>query len=254
MYMVPPFLAYYAADSENDTLLDDAVEQCRLYHDVLVSDGVNKNWKHVIGEDHNGDDIGLWATGNGWAAGGMARVLATVMKAPVAQNVTWREDAISDLTSMIKEIIDGAMGYPNDGGLLRNYLDDTTSDHGFREVSGSSMLASVAYRMAVLQPDVFGASYVTWADGIREILAGGTYVTSDGVVAPAVNPMDWADTTPYTSGSPEGQTFVVLMYAAWRDCVTAKRCAANGGLAKKMFKLIQKTRPEIASVELIDAI
>lgn len=38
---------------------------------------------------------------------------------------------------------------------------------------------------------------------------------ADGIVAPAVNPLGWGDTTPDTSGSPEGQAFAVLLHAAY---------------------------------------
>lgn len=135
IYMAPPFLAYYAADTNNATLLHESVQQCGHYRQVLQAkstasyDGV---WEHIIGPQHL--DQGLWSTGNGWAAGGMARVLATVMKAPVAKNAVWRREAVQDLTQWIKEIVDGAMGAPRDGGLLRNYLNDVETGHGFGEV------------------------------------------------------------------------------------------------------------------------
>ena len=49
------------------------------------------------------------------------------------------------------------------------------------------------------------------------------------IATPAMNPLNWHDTTPYTSGSPEGQD---LVFAAWRDCVYAEVCgnplAASG--------------------------
>ncbi|KAF8067991.1 hypothetical protein FPV67DRAFT_1376322, partial [Lyophyllum atratum] len=115
-------------------------------------------------------------------------------------------------------------------GLVRNYINDTNSTgHGFGEISGSSVLASVAYRMAVLQPHACGEKYVRWADGIRRVLGGNDaggqpHITEDGVATPAVNPLGWQDTKPFTTGSPEGQVFVVLMYTAWRDCVLVGRC------------------------------
>jgi len=69
--------------------------------------------------------------------------------------------------------------------------------------------------MAVLQPRIFsGTAYTAWADGIRGVLVGtdqegNPHVTVQGVVTPAVNPLNWGDTTPFTTGS-----FVVMMYAA----------------------------------------
>ncbi|KAJ6452413.1 hypothetical protein C8R45DRAFT_640617 [Mycena sanguinolenta] len=241
MFMAPPFIAFYAADSNNASLLKTAYVQCGLYREVVLlgsnsstfdpvgTSDTNGSWHHIVGPQSA--DPGLWSTGNGWAAMGMARVLATVMKAPVAQGTSWRKDAISDLTSWIKEIIDAARSWSTDDGLLHNYLNDTSGDgHGFGEISGSSMLAAVAYRMAVHAPGAFDAkTYVTWADSIRTVLgendsAGHPHVTSEGIVTPAVNPLGWSDTAPWTAGSPEGNNFVVLMYSAWRDCILARIC------------------------------
>ncbi|KAG6896117.1 hypothetical protein C0993_008745 [Termitomyces sp. T159_Od127] len=210
MYMAPPFLAYYAADISNETLLQETLKQCGYYRQVLQSNTTmpyQGAWEHIIGP--KSQDTGIWATGNAWAAAGMTRVLATVMKAPVAQNVTWRSEAIHDLTQWIMEILEGAVASSLDGGLVRNYLDDDDpSGHGFGEISGSSMLASVVYRMAVLQPEACGQQYISWADGLRGVLGGkdGTgllHVTQEGVATPAVNPLAWRDTKPLTTGSPE---------------------------------------------------
>jgi hypothetical protein len=120
------------------------------------------------------------------------------------------------------------MGSSMDNGLLRNYLSDlNTSAHGFGEISGSSLIAATIYRMAVLQPRVFGSSYIAWADKIRTTLGAQDHITSTGVATPAVNPLNWQDTQPDTSGSPEGQVFVVLMYTGWRDCIKAAKCSSG---------------------------
>ncbi|KAE9398850.1 family 88 glycosyl hydrolase [Gymnopus androsaceus JB14] len=242
MYMAPPFLAYYAVDTANTTLLRQAVDQSRFYRQALqanISSSVSYSglWEHIVGPQSA--DLGLWSTGNGWAGAGMTRILATVMNAPPALTLGWKDEAVSNLTTWIQEIVDGAIGSPMDGGLLRNYLNDTSGDGlGYGETSGSSLLASVAYRMATLQPQTFGSKYVQWADDIRITLGGNDadgnpHVTSNGTVTPSVNPLDWTDTTPYTAGSPEGQNFVVLMYAAWRDCILASICSESGGVSKR---------------------
>ncbi|KAJ2919020.1 hypothetical protein MD484_g1446, partial [Candolleomyces efflorescens] len=232
MYMVPPFLAYYAADQEDLGLLRETVRQCRLYREILqlqTDEPYKGVWRHIIGPQSQ--DTGLWSSGNAWAAAGMTRVLATVMKAPVAAtNTTWQQGAITQLSGYIKEILDGAMASSHDGGLLRNYYQDVGGPRGFGEISGSSLLAATAYRMAVLQPSTFGQRYITWAEGIRRTLGrddrnGNPHVTRTGVVTPAVNPLGWLDTRPFTTGSPEGQAFVVLMYAAYRDCVYSAVCS-----------------------------
>lgn len=216
MYMAPPFIAYFAADSNNASLLETAYLQCGLYREVLLFSSnassfdppqtsvTNGLWHHIVGPQSA--EPGLWSSSNGWAAAGMARVLATIIKAPVAAGTSWRATAIADLTSWIKEIVDGARTSPTDDGLLRNYLNDTTTGHGFGEISGSSLIAAVAYRMVVLAPKAFPAStYVTWADSIRKVLGsndvnGNPHITSNGTATPAVNPLAWLDTTPWTAG------------------------------------------------------
>ncbi|THU96981.1 hypothetical protein K435DRAFT_828762 [Dendrothele bispora CBS 962.96] len=236
MYMAPPFLAYYAVSTSNSSLLLETVRQCGLYRELPKIYGL---WRHIVGPQL--PDPGLWSTGNAWSAAGMTRVLATVMKAPRANSNSLRSKSISSLTTYIKEILDGAIDSPLDNNLLRNYLNDTSGDgHGFGEISGSTMLANVVYRMVVLRPDVFlpgysagqqagstTSKYLTWAESIRRTIGSNNHVSNNGTVAPAVDPLDWGSTTPYTAGSPEGQNFVVLMYASWRDCVLAGICAAD---------------------------
>ncbi|KAF8996265.1 hypothetical protein BDQ17DRAFT_1392082 [Cyathus striatus] len=174
----PPIPRILRADQSDSTLLEQSVLQCALYREILQnSTSIPGAWMHIIGPESQ--DTGLWSSGNGWAAAGMTRVLATITKAPFSPHFHG--------TKWIKEILDAARAAP---------LNDSFS-----------LLASVIYRMAVLQPDVFGAEYIAWADSIRF-----------GIVTPA-------DNTPFTSGSPEGQAFVVLMYAAWRDCIVAEKCS-----------------------------
>jgi len=237
--MAPPFLAYYAVYTSNFTLLNATIEQCGLYREVLQSQNSSGLWSHIAGPPI--PDPGLWSTGNAWAAAGMTRILATVMHLPAtfgksAKEKRWKEKAIDDLTRWIKEIVDGVIDSTLDNDLLRNYLNDTSADgHGFGEISGSNLMANVVYRMAVLRPDVFALSssdkelsegdgkYLDFADKIREVMGQG-HVTTNGTAIPAVNPLEWSDTTPFLAGSPEGQNFVVLMYIAWRDCVKAGIC------------------------------
>ena len=158
-------------------------------------------------------DTGLWSTGNGWAAAGTTRVLATFLKSPFAQQLVGSTQAVG-LTGYIKEILDGAMSSPMSFGLLRNY--DTSGDgRGFPEISGSLLLASVAYRLAVLRPDVFASfpssnssnstssnsTYIFWADNIRAVLgaydaSGKLHIIKTGIATPAVDPLNWRDTMP----------------------------------------------------------
>ncbi|KAJ3504918.1 hypothetical protein NLJ89_g7687 [Agrocybe chaxingu] len=128
MYMAPPFMAYYGAVTSNATVLRAAVDQCHLYHQVLLTNTTSYSanppsmhppsagglWVHIVGPENA--DPGLWSTGNAWAAAGMMRVLATVLKAPRATfkagsalSSAWRHTAIADLTRMISDILDAAI-------------------------------------------------------------------------------------------------------------------------------------------------
>ncbi|KAF9058471.1 Six-hairpin glycosidase-like protein [Rhodocollybia butyracea] len=231
VYMAPPFLAYYAVVNSDAKLLQQTVEQCGLYRQVLQKNVSSSTpykgiWEHIIGPVNQ--DTGVWSTGNAWAAAGMTRVLATVLKAPSAITSGWKDSAVADLTQWIKEIVDGVIDGEHftvaSDGLLRNYLNDVSGDgHGYGETSGTALLASVVYRLVILQPDIFhDRTYIDWADGLRETLA--EHITSNGTATPSVNPLNWADTVPYTAGSPEGQSFQVLLYSAWRSCVLAGVC------------------------------
>ncbi|CEJ89681.1 hypothetical protein VHEMI05506 [[Torrubiella] hemipterigena] len=77
MSMSFPFLAYQAVAKNDTSLMATTVKQCGLQRDVLK---INKylNWRHIIGDDPNSKDEGLWSTGNGWAGYGMVRVLHTL--------------------------------------------------------------------------------------------------------------------------------------------------------------------------------
>jgi rhamnogalacturonyl hydrolase YesR len=217
VYMAPPFLAYNAVALNNEDILRDAIQQCGLYRQILLDNNTEPYhglWEHIKGVGTN--DPGLWSTGNGWAAGGMARVYAVTTKwGPSSQ---WT-DELALLASYIKEILDGAMNVPTQSGLLYNYLNDTT---WFGEISGTAMLSATAYRMAVLAPETFGASYISWADANRQTIA--SHVSANGTISPAVNPLDWGSYTPWTAGSPEGQSFGVFLYTSYRDCVAAHVC------------------------------
>lgn len=207
IYMAPPFLAYYAIATADVQLLKESAQQCKHYYDVLST--TQGPWLHIVG-DHV-SDLGLWSTSNAWAAAGMARVLATMKYSPFSDD-TASEQAM--LSSMIQEILDGSMALDHDpSGLLRNYLNDTT---WWGEISGTSMLAATALRMAKLQPESFGEKYSSWAETKMDVVDG-KIDEGTGIVSPAVDPLNWNNRSQYTTGSPEGQSFVVLMHAAYRD-------------------------------------
>ena len=237
--MAPPFLAYYAVQTSNVTLMKQVVNQCSLYRQVLqapASSGGNGLWRHIVGPQSQ--TLGLWATGNAWSALGMVRVLATMKNWP--RTAAWSSYP-DQLAGYIYEIFDGVLATATNqetgrvqGGasLVRNYMlggaNGPTPASGsqtawFGDAAGTAGLAAAMYRMAVLQPTK-AARYLPWADAARRSIAKAVN-PSNGIVAPVVNPYDWFDSNPYNQGSPEGQAFAAMLGAAYIDCKNAKVCA-----------------------------
>ncbi|KAH9224959.1 hypothetical protein DL95DRAFT_431046 [Leptodontidium sp. 2 PMI_412] len=215
MAMSFPFLAYMAVQQNSVTMMAETVKQCGLQRDVLKASGT-LNWRHIIGPQSQ--DTGLWATGNGWAAFGMARVLNTLQKWSGSSGMT---SEAAQLKGWIKEILDGAMISSLQNGLLHNYLDDAS---WFGEISGTALLSAVAYRMAVNDPGMFLQKYIDWADTNRKSLSTRE---ASGIFSPAVDPYNWLSRKEYVDGSPEGQAFMIYLYTAYRDCVDTKVCAPS---------------------------
>ena len=89
--MGPPFLAYYGALAGNQTLLQMAFDNVRLYREALLVDGpTGPLWAHIFNETGGFvfNDDGIWATGNGWAALGAQRVQMIIAKSAFADQMT----------------------------------------------------------------------------------------------------------------------------------------------------------------------
>ena len=220
VFMVPPFLAYYAVATKELEVMKDAVKQIQLHRDVLlIREGDRKGlWKHIVGDSARADD-GAWSTGNAWAAYGMLRVRATIT-AWKQTNATMKTE-VKLLDNYILEILTAAIRTDNDkSSLLRNYLGD---QDWYGETSGTTLLAAAAYRMGMfMEPGSSRDRILTWADQKRRTIVQS--VNANGIVKPAVNPLKHDQREPIDNGSPEGESFLLLMSAAWRDCVCAGIC------------------------------
>ncbi|THH07715.1 hypothetical protein EW145_g3198 [Phellinidium pouzarii] len=212
VFMGPPFLAYYGAVKSNKMLLQMAYDNCRLYRNALLIDGpTGKLWAHIYDEDNRTfTDKGLWATGNAWAALGMTRVYATIMKTMFAKEM---ESQTSDLLSWVKEILDGIFPAINSDNLLPDYVAGGAT---FGDASSSAALASVAYRAAVLRPDVFGSNYTKVAGKLANAVLRS--VDDLGLVSPYVDPLNWGQIGILST---EGQAFSLMLLSAWRDWIAS---------------------------------
>ncbi|KAF5393863.1 hypothetical protein D9757_000293 [Collybiopsis confluens] len=205
IYMAPPFIAYYGALQGGDngsSLLQVAYEQISLYRDVLRDD--SGLWKHV--ELGSWQDNTLWATGNGWVAAGMLRVLETLNHSSASTDFS---EQAANLTLWIHEILAAAWQHQAKNGTLLNALNDSTS---FADSSGTALLASVTYRMAAYQNDT---TMIPQADEAFQLVQKS--IDEDGWLRNTVDPLTFNTPSAANSSSPEGQAFVLLLEAAYRN-------------------------------------
>ncbi|KAI0750888.1 Six-hairpin glycosidase [Daedaleopsis nitida] len=211
VYMAPPFIAYYGAlqgGSDGANLLQLAYTQCELYRQYLADE--SGLWKHIVLGDS--EDNNHWGTGNAWAAAGMLRVLETIRRSPEADNML---NERLELTAWINEILTNAWTHQQSNGTLFNYIDQDVSTT-FADTSGTALLAAVTYRMATLSGEL---NHISSADDAFKLIQDS--LTDDGWLLNTVDPLTF--NTPSSPGvySPEGQAFVLLLQAAWRDFADA---------------------------------
>ncbi|KAL0575778.1 hypothetical protein V5O48_006197 [Marasmius crinis-equi] len=261
VYMVPPFLAHYGVQTNNETLIKDAYEQIRLYRSYLIDKKADNLWKHVVlgsgRQGYPGNDEGHWATGNAWAAAGMLRVLATIkysnysdsFKNEQADLVAWTNEIHKAMYSHIVsplnqfpvnevEMADNPSSPPQDSThIFTNYVtirgkgaQPSGGNNGsFHDAASTALLAATVYRIALLADQYH---YLPSAELSRKALysvqSNGSMVhfTSDGWLTPVVNP-HWYGAE--GEKSPEGQAFVLMMHAAHKEWVQDGSKGANSG-------------------------
>ena len=188
LYMLPPFLARAGYFSE-------AIKQIDGYWNALYDPG-----KALL--RHQWDDgerrflrHALWSVGNGWAAAGMARVIAML---PLEMNEA-RHRLIARTDGLIRRIL--ACQRPD--GLFHDVLDDSTS---FPEINCGQMIAYTIYRgmwEGWLEKDLLPA-----ADHIRSVAEA--QVDPFGIVRNVCG----APTFDRPGVAAEGQAFFILMESA----------------------------------------
>ncbi|WWC91904.1 uncharacterized protein L201_006853 [Kwoniella dendrophila CBS 6074] len=212
VYMVPPFLAYYGAYHNNQTLIQEAYRQCSLYRDTLKQS--NNLWAHIL-LGNGTHDPNLWVTGNAWAVSGMLRVWATIKWSGYASDMS---SQMNDLQSWISEIFDAASGLITSDGVFHNYLNDNST---FKDTSGSALIAATGLRLSTLN---ITDKYVP--DSLKILAGVSSYVNSTGYLTQVVNPYDFSKQGTY---SPEGQSFVVMGYAAYKEWDSLGRKGSTSG-------------------------
>jgi rhamnogalacturonyl hydrolase YesR len=206
-----PFLAYYGALQDNTTLMDEAYNQISLYRDQLRDSSANNLWKHIV-LGGSGEDPGHWATGNGWAAMGMLRVMGTYRASKRANDY---QDKQNTLIGWVEEIVQGMYNNTRNApsALFHNYPDNPRT---FYDASSTAFMAAVTYRLAILT-DGQSVSNIPDAERARKELSknagnAGGHIDNNGWLNPVVDPDNYPQ---QGSHSPEGQAFVISMMAGY---------------------------------------
>lgn len=201
VYMAPPFIAYFGALENIQALLQIAFDQIRLYRDALFDADVSL-WRHVT--MGSWEDSGHWATGNGWAAAGTMRVLATIKYSSFGSVMQSQQD---DLAQWVDEILTGVWYYQQRNGTLLNYVDQPDS---FADSASTALLAATTLRYSLLTSDTKHDAAALLA---LELIWNS--IDEDGWLLNTVDPEAWTMPSSNGSHSPEGQSFVLLLAAAW---------------------------------------
>ena len=98
-------------------------------------------------------------------------------------------------------------------GTLFNYIDENNS---FGDTSSTALLAAVTYRLATLTGD---HSHISAADKAYNLIK--SRVDSKGWLRNTVDPLTFSTPSKPGGHSPEGQAFVLLLQAAYRDYKSA---------------------------------
>ncbi|KAJ6596905.1 Six-hairpin glycosidase-like protein [Mycena vulgaris] len=153
VYMVPPFLAYYGLLTSNATLISEAYNQIKLYRNYLRDPDADNLWKHIVlgTTSDSANDAGHWSTGNGWAAAGMLRVLATMKNSPYSKSFSSQQ---KDLANWVKEIHTAMFANLDSTNIFTNYADKPINTTGmFYDTASTALLASTVYRVSLLWND-----------------------------------------------------------------------------------------------------
>lgn len=187
-YMLPPFLAVAGHPAR-------AVQQLEGYRRLLW-DGKKRLFAAIWDDDKKTFVNGAaWGVGNGWAAAGMARVIAA-LPATMA-------DERKRLQGWTRELLDGCLARQRDDGLFHNVIDDPST---FIETNLAQMVAYTIFRG--LGDGWLPSSYARAADRARA--AARAKVDATGLVQGVCGSPRFD--SPGTAT--EGQAFFLLMESA----------------------------------------
>lgn len=161
IYMAPPFLAVMGN-------LDEAVAQINGIYDYLINK--EKGLLNHIYDAGQGRYVRekLWATGNGWALLGMARVIEIGIS-------TNNEGKVTGLIQKFTGILNNMLKYQMEDGRFYDILDDTTS---FVDGASAMMMAAAVYRG--IKAGWLDNKYANIADKVPEVMDN--YIDDYGII------------------------------------------------------------------------
>ena len=136
-------------------------------------------------------------------------------------------DSTDSLMRLLTRMLDCLISQSRDADsdLLKNYLDGEegpSAEWAFGDAAGTALVTSAIYRLAVLVPEQLGTpEYLDWAH--RNFEAVAKHMDERGRVSPVAS-VDGVPSKHAAEQISEGQSMVILMYAAQRDCVNAGLC------------------------------
>ena len=193
-YMAPPFLAVAGQPEE-------AVRQVVGYRRILLNPE-KKAYYHIWDDDlQQFERKLLWGVGNGWAAAGMARVIAALPARMAKEKET--------LAGYVREVLDGCLSFQRTDGLFHDILDDPKT---FVETNTAQMLSYAIYRG--VKAGWLDFACAPRADSMRAAVH--RKVDEYGLVHGVCG----APNFDRSGTATEGQAFFLLMEAARRDLLT----------------------------------
>lgn len=151
MYMAPPFIAAMGE-------LDEAVFQLQGYMSCLKDRKTGLLYHIYDAGQKRFVRQKLWATGNGWALLGLARVIEQAYEQS-------RDDIAVKLVSEANELLDSMLVYQLSDGRFHDILDDSDS---FADGTSAMMLAAYVYRAVV--GGWLDKKYLEYADKVYDTM------------------------------------------------------------------------------------
>ncbi len=191
IYMAPPFLAVMGE-------LDEAVYQIEGCMQYLQDEKTGLLYHIYDAGTQRFVRKKLWATGNGWALLGIARVLESAMQ-------QGRPDLVERLKAYGKALLDAMLQYQLPDGRFYDILDEKTS---FVEGTAAMMMAAFIYRS--VNAGWLSTEYISKADRVRETME--SYVDSFGLIQEVCGCPDFLE----VGTSAESMASYLMMHAHYK--------------------------------------